>query len=79
MVRTQKGHGPEGSSPPVLPVTDAAILGSKVDGVLVVHSLGKIGRNALRRVDPHLAGGLVFGAPHLAGSSQRAWLPWTAR
>jgi succinoglycan biosynthesis transport protein ExoP len=36
-------------SPPILPVTDAAILGSKVDGVVLVHQLGRIGRNALRR------------------------------
>jgi capsular exopolysaccharide synthesis family protein len=36
-------------SPPVLPVTDAAILGSKVDGVVLVHQLGRISRNALRR------------------------------
>ena len=36
-------------SPPILPVTDAAILGSKVDGVLLVHQLGRISRTALRR------------------------------
>jgi len=36
-------------SPPVLPVTDAAIAGSKVDGVIVVHQLGRVSRNALRR------------------------------
>jgi tyrosine-protein kinase Etk/Wzc len=36
-------------SPPVLPVTDAAIAGSKVDGVILVHQLGRVSRNALRR------------------------------
>jgi len=36
-------------SPPILPVTDAAIAGSKVDGVMLVHQLGRISRNALRR------------------------------
>ena len=34
---------------PVLPVTDAAILGSKTDGVLLVHRVGTIARAALRR------------------------------
>ncbi|HID95085.1 MAG TPA: polysaccharide biosynthesis tyrosine autokinase [Candidatus Latescibacteria bacterium] len=36
-------------SAPVLPVTDAAILGSKVDGVVLVYQVGKIGRGALKR------------------------------
>jgi tyrosine-protein kinase Etk/Wzc len=36
-------------SPPILPVTDAAIAGSKVDGVMLVHQLGRISRIALRR------------------------------
>ncbi len=34
---------------PVLPVTDAAILSSKVDGTVLVHRVGTIARAALRR------------------------------
>lgn len=34
---------------PVLPVADAAILGSQVDGVIVVYQAGKVGRLALKR------------------------------
>jgi cellulose biosynthesis protein BcsQ len=40
--------------PPVLPVTDAAILGSKVDGVILVYQVGKIARGALKRAKAHL-------------------------
>ncbi len=36
-------------APPILPVTDAAIIGSKIDGVLLVHTLGRVSRTALRR------------------------------
>ena len=35
--------------PPVLPVTDAAILASKTDGTLLVYRVGKIARSALKR------------------------------
>jgi polysaccharide biosynthesis transport protein len=35
--------------PPILPVTDAAILASKVDGTVIVYRAGKIARSALRR------------------------------
>ncbi|HWU37071.1 MAG TPA: polysaccharide biosynthesis tyrosine autokinase, partial [Candidatus Acidoferrum sp.] len=35
--------------PPILPVTDAAILASKVDGTVIVYRVGKIARSALRR------------------------------
>lgn len=35
--------------PPVIPVSDAAIIGSKVDGVLFVYEVGKAGRAALKR------------------------------
>ncbi|MBI4377535.1 MAG: polysaccharide biosynthesis tyrosine autokinase [Nitrospinae bacterium] len=34
---------------PILPATDAAILGSKVDGVVIVYQVGKIARGALKR------------------------------
>jgi capsular exopolysaccharide synthesis family protein len=40
--------------PPVLPVTDAAILGSKVDGCIMVYQVGKIARGALKRAKLHL-------------------------
>jgi succinoglycan biosynthesis transport protein ExoP len=35
--------------PPILPVTDAAILASKTDGTLMVYRVGKIARSALKR------------------------------
>ena len=35
---------------PVLPVTDAVILGAKTDGCLIVYRVGKVARSALRRV-----------------------------
>jgi len=41
-------------SPPVLPVTDAAILSSKVDGVVLVYQVGKVARGALKRAKAHL-------------------------
>ena len=34
---------------PILPATDATILGSKVDGVVIVYRIGKIARGALKR------------------------------
>jgi capsular exopolysaccharide synthesis family protein len=36
-------------TPPILPVTDAAILASKTDGTLIVYRVGKIARSALKR------------------------------
>jgi len=36
-------------APPVLPVTDAAILGGQMDGVILVYQAGKVGRLALKR------------------------------
>lgn len=35
--------------PPVLAATDAAVLGSNADGVVIVYRVGKISRNALKR------------------------------
>lgn len=40
--------------PPILPVTDAAILASKVDGSIIVYQVGKIARGALKRAKSHL-------------------------
>jgi capsular exopolysaccharide synthesis family protein len=50
-------------SPPVLPVTDAAIAGSKVDGVMLVHQPGRISRIALPRSKTLLdnAGARIWG------------------
>lgn len=42
-------------SPPILPVTDAAIIGRQVDWSVLVYQVGKIPRNALRRAKAHLA------------------------
>jgi len=36
-------------SPPVLPVTDSAILASKADGVIIVYQVGRTSRYALNR------------------------------
>ncbi len=36
-------------TPPVIPVSDAAIMGSNVDGVIFVYEVGKVGRAALKR------------------------------
>lgn len=35
--------------PPILPVTDGVTVGSKMDGVVMVYQVGKVGRNALKR------------------------------
>lgn len=50
-------------SPPVLPVSDAVILGSVVDGILVVYEAGKTSRNALKRTTLMLekVGGKIRG------------------
>ena len=50
-------------APPVLPVADAAILGSKVDATILVYQVGKIGRAVLRRAKVQLdnVGAAVMG------------------
>jgi len=50
-------------TPPVLPVTDSAIVGSQVDGVVLVYQAGKVGRLVLRRAKVHVenVGGKVWG------------------
>lgn len=40
--------------PPILPVTDAAILAPNVEGVVLVYQAGRIPRNALKRAKTHL-------------------------
>jgi Mrp family chromosome partitioning ATPase len=41
-------------TPPVLPVTDSAIVAGKADGVLLVYQAGKVGRLVLKRAKAHL-------------------------
>ncbi|GKS58645.1 hypothetical protein YTPLAS18_21720 [Nitrospira sp.] len=36
-------------TPPILPVTDAVAMSSRVDGTIIVYQVGRIGRNALKR------------------------------
>jgi capsular exopolysaccharide synthesis family protein len=36
-------------TPPILPIADAVMLGSRVDGAVLVYQVGRIGRNALKR------------------------------
>lgn len=40
--------------PPILPVTDAAVVGRVVDWAVLVYQVGKVPRNALRRARSHL-------------------------
>ncbi len=50
-------------TPPVLPVSDASILASQIDGVVLVYQVGKVARGALRRAKMQLesVGGKVAG------------------
>ena len=41
-------------TPPVLPVTDSAIVAGQSDGVLLVYQAGKVGRLVLKRAKAHL-------------------------
>ena len=41
-------------SPPALPVTDAAILASQVDGVVLIYQMGRAGRGLLKRTKSHM-------------------------
>jgi len=41
-------------TPPVLPVTDSAIVAAQADGVLLVYQAGKVGRLVLKRAKAHL-------------------------
>lgn len=36
-------------TPPILPIADAVLMSSKVDGVVLVYQVGRIGRSALKR------------------------------
>src|SRR5205809_5381012 len=50
-------------SPPVLPVTDSAIVAAQADGVILVYQAGKVGRLVLKRAKVHIenVGGKVWG------------------
>jgi tyrosine-protein kinase Etk/Wzc len=50
-------------TPPVLPVTDSAIVASQADGVILVYQAGKVGRLVLKRAKIHIenVGGKVWG------------------
>ncbi len=36
-------------TPPILPIADAVMMSAKVDGVVLVYQVGRIGRSALKR------------------------------
>jgi tyrosine-protein kinase Etk/Wzc len=50
-------------APPILPVTDSVILGSKVDGTIIVYKVGRVARGMLKRAKSHIesVGGNVWG------------------
>ena len=50
-------------TPPVLPVSDASVLGPQVDGVILVYQVGRTARGALKRAKVQMAstGANVFG------------------
>jgi tyrosine-protein kinase Etk/Wzc len=41
-------------TPPVIPVTDSAIMAEHADGVVLVYEVGKVGRDVLKRAASHL-------------------------
>ncbi len=40
-------------TPPIIPVTDSAILAEHTDGIVLVYEVGKVGRDVLRRAKSH--------------------------
>ncbi|MBI4629224.1 MAG: polysaccharide biosynthesis tyrosine autokinase [Candidatus Rokubacteria bacterium] len=50
-------------TPPILPVTDSAIVAAQADGVILVYQAGKVGRLVLKRAKVHVenVGGKVWG------------------
>jgi Mrp family chromosome partitioning ATPase len=40
-------------TPPIIPVTDSAILAEHIDGIVLVYEVGKVGRDVLRRAKSH--------------------------
>ena len=41
-------------TPPIIPVTDAAVVAEHADGVILVYEVGKVGRDVLKRAKTHL-------------------------
>jgi len=41
-------------TPPVIPVTDAAIMAEHADGIILIYEVGKVGRDVLKRAVSHL-------------------------
>jgi capsular exopolysaccharide synthesis family protein len=41
-------------TPPVIPVTDSAIMSEHADGIVLVYEVGKVGRDVLKRAVGHL-------------------------
>ena len=41
-------------TPPVIPVTDSAIMAEHADGVVLIYEVGKVGRDVLKRAASHL-------------------------
>ncbi len=40
-------------TPPIIPVTDAAVLAEHTDGIILVYEVGKVGRDVLKRAKSH--------------------------
>lgn len=40
-------------TPPIIPVTDSAVLAKHVDGVILVYEVGRVGRDVLKRAKAH--------------------------
>ena len=40
-------------TPPIIPVTDAAVLAEHTDGVVMIYEVGKVGRDVLKRAKSH--------------------------
>lgn len=70
-------------SPPVLLVTDAIILAPKVDGVIIIHELGRTAKAALLRVKNQLedAGAKVLGVVlnHIRPETYQTYYPYYYR
>ena len=40
-------------TPPIIPVTDSAVLAEHIDGIVLVYEVGKVGRDVLKRAKSH--------------------------
>src|SRR5207245_6816725 len=66
-------------TPPVLPVTDSAIVAAQADGVILVYQAGKVGRLVLKRAKLHIenVGGTVWGVVLNAVKTEIAGFAYT--